>query len=383
MADAVLVSSSFLPGRGGIESLLGELCDELAPRLAVLAAAERDGKPLPSDRGYPTVPFPGRLLTAGPRALEATVAACQRFETDKVLFGTPWPLSLLGPRLKERGLRYAVMVHGAELLVPGAVPVLRSRLVTALRGADLLLTVSEFTQGHVRKMVHGAEPAEAPIVPGEGPTPSVDVLYPRVDTTTFTPKVKSNLRTRLGIGPATKVLLCFGRLVPRKGVDRVISLLPRLGSEFDVVLVVAGTGPEEKKLRRQAQRLGARVIFAGHVPHEDAPALYALADVFVLAVVDRWKGLDVEGLGVVLLEAAACGTPCVTGRSGGTAEAVLDGKTGSVVNAADKDELYRAISRLLRNPEGARAMGAAGRRFVMRRFARRPLPQSLLEWLDD
>ncbi|HEX2240608.1 MAG TPA: glycosyltransferase family 4 protein, partial [Actinomycetota bacterium] len=317
------------------------------------------------------------------RALRATIDVCRQFETDKVLFGTPWPLSLLGPRLKERGLRYAVMVHGAELLVPGAVPILRGRLAAALRKADLLLTVSEFTRNHVVRMTHGNGRSLAPLEAAEGLLPRVDVLSPRVDTQTFTPKVKSNLRARLGIGPETKVLLCFGRLVPRKGVDRVIALLPRLSSEFDVVLVVAGTGPEERKLRQLADRVRARAIFTGRVPHDDAPALYALADVFVLAVVDRWRGLDVEGLGVVLLEAAACGTPCVTGKSGGTSEAVIDGKTGFVVDAADSDQLYEAVHRLLSDPEQARAMGAAGRRFVIRRFARRPLPQSLLDWLDD
>ncbi|MFN2524824.1 MAG: glycosyltransferase family 4 protein [Actinomycetota bacterium] len=372
MANAVLVSSSFLPGRGGIESLLGELCSELAPRVAVLAAAERDGQPLPSDRGYPTVGFPGRLLAAGPRAFQAIRAASERFETTKVIFGTPWPLSLLGPRLKESGFRYAVMVHGAELLVPAAIPFLRSRLAQALAGADLLLTVSQFTGGRLHSFLES-----------RGGPPPIDVLYPRVDTKTFTPTVKSNLRARLGIGPETKVLLCFGRLVPRKGVDRVINLMPRLAGDMDVVLVVAGTGPEEKKLRRQADRLGARVIFAGHVPYEDAPALYALADVFVLAVADRWSGLDVEGLGVVLLEAASCATPCVTGRSGGTPEAVHHGKTGFVVDALDGLALFEAIQRLLLNVEEARAMGAAGRRFVIRRFARRALPESLLGWLDD
>jgi phosphatidylinositol alpha-1,6-mannosyltransferase len=149
----------------------------------------------------------------------------------------------------------------------------------------------------------------------------------------------------------------------------------------EAVLVVAGTGPQERRLRRLALRTRTRIVFAGRVAPEDAPGVYGMADVFALPVGDRWFGLDVEGLGMVLLEAAACGVPCVTGRSGGTPEAVIDGETGFVVDARDGDGLAGAITRLLEDPETARKMGAEGRAHVEAEFSASLPPKPLLEWL--
>ena len=122
MTQAVLVSPSFLPGKGGIESHLGQLCMELAPRLAALAPAERDGKAIPSDLPYKTFPFEGSMGIPNDQVLHAIWAACGEEQTRKVVLGTPWPLLLLGPKLRARGLSYSVLVHGAELTVPAAIP---------------------------------------------------------------------------------------------------------------------------------------------------------------------------------------------------------------------------------------------------------------------
>jgi phosphatidylinositol alpha-1,6-mannosyltransferase len=427
MTDALLVSSSFLPGAGGIESYLGELCDALAPRLAVLAAGERDGEPLRGDLGYRVHPFDGRLLAPGPKAVAAIERAAAAEDTDRVLFGTPWPLALLGPRLENRDLRYAVIIHGAEMTVPAAVPVLRQRFASALAGAELLLPVSEFTASKVRGLL-ASTGHEAP---------PIELLRARVDLERFTPEAApgttkaaaggrdaggttgnetegstaAEARGRLGLGEETPVILCFGRLVARKGVHRLIEALPGIRSRVPgATLVVAGTGPEEVRLRRLAARggllgpavdgdggpgkagpgeetgpagqSGPGVIFAGRVPDEAAPGVYAMADVFALPVVDRWFGLEFEGLGVVLLEAAACGTPCVTGISGGTPEAVIDGVTGYVIDARDSHLLTDRVVRLLLDSELAAEMGRAGRAHVKRHFANRELPAGLIEWMS-
>lgn len=372
MADALMVTSSFLPGRGGIENHLAELAADLAPRLAVMAQARRDGKPLPTDLGYPTVPYPGRLFLPTKAAVRAVLDAAMRLGVDRVLFGTPWPTALMAPDLKRAGLRYAVMVHGAELLVPGSFPLVRRRLARSLAGADLLLPISGFTLANLQRTLagHGY------------PAPPCALLTARVDLDRFRPDVDgSRLRKLWGLG-ARPVVLCFGRLVKRKGVDRLIAAMPEIAQRVPgAVLVVAGTGPEEKRLRRAAQWRGANVCFAGNVPSEDAPACYALSDVFALAVADRLRGLDTEGLGVVLLEAAACGRPCVTGRSGGTPEAVVDGVTGLVVDATSRSELVEATVRLLKDNELAARMGAAGRIHVTERSGS-ATPSELPAWLS-
>ena len=373
MPDALMVTSSFLPGRGGIESYLAELCHELAPRVAVLAAAHREGSDLPSDLPYPTVPFAGRFLVPGPRARRATLDAARRLRVDRVLFGTPWPLVLMAPRLKAEGLRYSVIVHGAELLVPAAVPGVRGKLARALAEADLVLAVSAFTAGKVKELLaaHGLPDREVPI------------LRARVDPQRFRPGLDgSAIRARHDIGSARKVILCFGRLVRRKGVHRLLDALAQIGAAVgDATLLVAGTGPELKRLQRQAAELDIPVVFAGRVADEDAPLYYAASDLFVLPVVDRYRGLEVEGLGVVLLEAAACELPCITGRSGGTSEAVLHDRTGFVIDASDGNALVDACARVLNDPSLARRMGEAGRRHVLDEFAPGRYPEDLLAWL--
>lgn len=374
MADALMVTSSFLPGRGGIESYLAELCELIGDRIAVLAPPRRDGIELPRDLPYPTEPGPNPMLWPGRSVVEAIEKAARSHGTDKVLFGTPWPLALLGPQLRESGLRYAVIVHGAELVVPGAVPVLRRRLAQALSRADVLLPVSDYTARATTNVLRRSGLA----------VPRTERLRARVDLARFRPDLDGDpVRKQLGIDRDAKVVLCFGRLVPRKGVDRLIEVMPEIASRVPgALLVVGGTGPEENKLRRLAARTTAPVLFAGRVSDDHAPALYATADVFALPVVDRWGGLEIEGLGVVLLEASACETPCVTGRSGGTPEAVVDRKTGFVVDATDRAWLANAIVELLVDGPLRRRMGKAAREHVEREFSADIPPQPLLDWMS-
>ena len=373
MPPALLVTSSFLPGKGGIETYLAELCEELAPRLAVLAPAERDGQGIPGDLPYPALGYPGSMLIPSSSVSSAVLVAARAVGADRILFGTPWPLALLGPRLAAAGLRYSVVVHGAEILVPSAVPGIGRKLRGALAGADVLLPVSETTRARLLDFVGR----------GGGATPPTPVLRPRVDPDRFSPERRDEtLRARYGLAHDARVILCFGRLVRRKGVDRVLRVLDRIADVVgEVAVVIAGSGPERARLERVARSVRSRVIFAGRVDHDLAPAVYAAADVFVLPARDRWGGLDTEGLGVVLLEAAASGVPCVTGVSGGTVEAVVDGRTGFVVDADDDEALVDRIAWLLNHREEAAGMGREGREFVIRRFAQRPLPRMLVDWL--
>ena len=368
-----MVTSSFLPGRGGIESYLAELCTVVAPRLAVVAAGSRDGRPIPLGLPYRTFVGPGSMLVPGKAVVEATVEAARSCETERVLFGTPWPLALIGPRLKKEGLRYSVIVHASEMLVPAALPVVSARLADALAQADVLFAVSDFTAGEIERVLARKKRR----------VPPIERLRARVDLDRYRPQTDTSaIRERIGVRPQERIVLCFGRLVRRKGVHRLLALADELArSVEDLVIVVAGTGPEEKRLRRAAGAVRTKVIFTGRVSEDDAPALYATAAVFALPVVDRYFGLETEGLGVVLLEAAACGRPCVTGRSGGTPEAVIDGRTGFVVDARQESELITALARLLADPGLAETMGAAGREHVANNFSAEEPPRALLDWL--
>jgi phosphatidylinositol alpha-1,6-mannosyltransferase len=279
----------------------------------------------------------------------------------------------LGPRLARLGLSYASLAFGAELFVPAAVPFLRKRFIDSLAQADLLLPMSDATERRLKVLIEA----------NGNPLPTIEVMRARVDLERFNPSVPTaHVRPWLGLDEDARLVLCFGRLVKRKGVHRLIAIMESLtASHPDVVLVVAGTGPQEARLRRKAARQGGRVMFTGRVSAEQTPSIYAAADVFALPVADRWFGLETEGLGIVLLEAAACGTPCVTGRSGGTVEATVHGATGLVVDATDKRELVTALRRLLDDPEEARRMGRVGRALVAGRYPPDHVPPSLLRWL--
>jgi phosphatidylinositol alpha-1,6-mannosyltransferase len=374
MPDALMITSSFLPGRGGIESYLAELCALLAPRVAVMAPGRRDGKPLPHDLPYETVAGPGHMLRPSASLAHSVATAAADFGTDRILFGTPWPLGLLGPQLTRLGLRYASLAFGSELFVPTAIPLLRRRLTRLLAGADLLLPMSDATETRLRSLLERAN----------GASPVIEVMRARVDLERFHPSVDTgDVRDFLGLEQNARIVLCFGRLVKRKGVHRLIAVMEELvATHPTAVLVVAGSGPQEARLKRQAQSQRAPVVFTGRMAEQLTPALYAAADVFALPVADRWFGLDTEGLGIVLLEAAACGTPCVTGRSGGTVEAVVQGETGFIIDATSRVELVAALNRLLDSPEEGARMGRSAREFVTQRYPSGQVPEALLRWLS-
>ena len=274
-----MITSSFLPGRGGIESYLSELCTLLAPRVAVMAPGARDGKPLPHDLPYATVVGPGHMMRPSAFLAQTVATVAAEFGTDRILFGTPWPLGLLGPRLARLGLRYASLAFGAELFVPAAAPYLRRRFTGSLSQADLLLPMSEATEQRLRSLIEDSG----------NPLPPIEVMRARVDLERFSPSVPTaHVRARLGLDEGARIVLCFGRLVKRKGVHRLIGIMEELGaSQHDVALVVAGTGPQEARLRRQAARQGGRVVFCGRVSDEQTPSLYSAANVFALPVADR------------------------------------------------------------------------------------------------
>jgi phosphatidyl-myo-inositol dimannoside synthase len=369
VADALLVSTSFPPGAGGIETFLEGLCRRLGARLAVLAPESRDGRPIPGGIASPVHGYSGPMAVPGRKVVNAIVATAAHERTDRILFGSAWPLALCGPWLRARGLRYGVIVHGAEMLVPAVTPGLGRRLVRSLECSELLLPVSEFTSERIRSLLRD-------------PPPRI-VLRADVDLERFTPTADAaGARERLGLEAHEKVVLFLGRLVRRKGAHRLIDALPEVSAQVpDVVVVIGGSGPQQSLLRRRARGRG-RTVFSGRVPASDSPGLHAAASVFALPVVDRWGGRDTEGLGIALLEAQASGVPCITGRSGGTPEAVADGVTGRVIDAHDRDALTQSLVFLLDNPDTAAAMGAAGRRHVARNFGG-DLPAGLLDWLES
>jgi phosphatidylinositol alpha-1,6-mannosyltransferase len=162
------------------------------------------------------------------------------------------------------------------------------------------------------------------------------------------------------------VVGCVSRFVPRKGQRRVLHAVAALRREgWDLQVLLVGAGRDEADHRRLAARLDVPTRFEVDVPYARLPSLYREMSVFAMPCRSRWFGLEVEGLGVVFLEAAASGLPVIAGDSGGAPETVDPGVTGFVV---DRDaSLADALLRLIADPGLASAMGEAGRARVERR----------------
>jgi phosphatidylinositol alpha-1,6-mannosyltransferase len=273
-------------------------------------------------------------------------------DASTVWFGAAAPLGLLAPWLRRhsRSTRVVASTHGHEVgwsMLPGGRQALR-RIAAA---ADALTTVSRWTRGRLAAAC-GSDAALEPLPPG-------------VDADTFRPDpaARADLRRRYRLGGAP-VVTCVSRLVARKGQDALIRSLPRIRQRVPGArLLLVGDGPDRDRLHRLAAEHGVtgQVVFAGAVPAAELPAHHAVGDVFALPCRTRGGGLDVEGLGIVLLEAAASGLPVVAGDSGGAPETVSDGRTGHVVPGRDPDRLVAALADLLADPDRARRLGMAGR----------------------
>jgi phosphatidylinositol alpha-1,6-mannosyltransferase len=254
-------------------------------------------------------------------------------------------LTLATQRLKaELGVPVGILCHGAEITIPAAIPGLRSWLRRTLRGADAIFAVSHYTQGKVSRLT----------------SREVTWLGAGVDVNTFTPADRPP-------GDDRPVVGCVSRFVPRKGQQRLILAAQRLhqrGAEVDLLIV--GKGRLEARLRRLAQRSGVPVRFEIDVPWSELAGLYQSMDVFCMPCRSRWGGLEVEGLGLVFLEAAAAGLPVLAGSSGGSPETVVPGETGFVVHSVK--DIVEGLELLLADRAAAQKMGAKGRRRVVEEY---------------
>lgn len=352
----LLVTNDFPPRAGGIQHYLRALTARLpADELVVYAPVWPGSGAFDAALPFPVHRHPTSLMLPGPAVARRAVRLARAAGAETVWFGAAAPLALLGPVLRRRaGVRRVVAsTHGHEVgwsMLPGGRQALR-RIGT---DADVLTVVSAYTRARTAAAF--------------GPLAALELLSPGVDTDVFRPdpEARAALRRRHGLG-AEPVITCVGRLVARKGQDTLIAALPAVRARVPgAVLLLVGDGPDRARLQRLAAAVGVaeHVVFAGEVPAGELPGYHATGDVFAMPCRTRGGGLDVEGLGIVFLEAAASGVPVVAGRSGGAPETVLDGRTGHVVDGRAVAATAEVLGALLADPDRAAAMGAAGRAWM-------------------
>jgi len=380
----LIVTNDFPPRRGGIQSFVHALAAAMPPGSVVVYAPRWDGAAeFDARQAFPVIRHPTSLMLPVPSVSRRAVRLLREHGCDTVLFGAAAPLGLLTPSLRRAGARRVVgITHGHEAgwaALPGARHLLR-RIGDQV---DVLTYLGEYFRVRLARALSPAAAAR------------MVRLAPGVDNAEFRPGAGGEqIRQRLGLGDRP-VVVCVSRMVRRKGQDTLIRAWPQVlaaararaaaGSDRgngavsggpgeraggDPVLLLVGEGPCRAELGRLASRAGVAdwVVFTGAVPRTELPAHYDAGDVFAMPCRTRHGGLDVEGLGIVYLEASATGLPVISGDSGGAPDAVLTGETGYVVPGGDVDALATRITGLLADPAGAAAMGEKGVAWVDREW---------------
>ncbi|MET9253012.1 glycosyltransferase family 4 protein [Streptomyces sp. NPDC003717] len=363
MRKTLIVTNDFPPRPGGIQAFLHNMALRLDPaRLVVYASTWKRGAEgarataaFDAEQPFTVVRDTTTMLLPTPGATRRAVGLLREHGCEAVWFGAAAPLGLMAPALRRAGAeRIVATTHGHEAGW-AQLPAARQLLGRIGDATDTLTYLGEYTRSRIARALSPEAAARMAQLP------------PGVDEKTFHPgSGGAEVRARLGLTDRP-VVVCVSRLVPRKGQDTLIRALPRiLAAEPDAVLLIVGGGPYERDLRRLAHETGvaASVRFTGAVPWAELPAHYGAGDVFAMPCRTRRGGLDVEGLGIVYLEASATGLPVVAGDSGGAPDAVLDGETGWVVRGGSAEETAERVGALLADPELGRRMGERGRAWV-------------------
>ncbi|MDP9801610.1 phosphatidylinositol alpha-1,6-mannosyltransferase [Arcanobacterium wilhelmae] len=359
MKKTLLVTNDFPPRAGGIQTFLEGFATQIDPlQLVVYASTPPSGaqSALEYDATLPyqVVRYPGTTMLPTPGVRREMQQLIREHAVENVWFGAAAPLGIMANAARAAGARRIISTtHGHEIgwsMLPGS----RQTLRKVFADADV---VTYLTNATLRRL--------APFI---GDTPVVQ-LHGAIDPAIFAfdDAGRQTLRARYGITPGTSIVACISRLVERKGQDTLIDAWPRVTARFPgTKLVIVGKGPYGEKLRARAaaSTASADIVFTGEVPFSELPAHYSMADIFAMPARTRGGGLDIEGLGIVYLEAYAAGRPVVAGDSGGAPEAVLDGETGIVTNGRSADAVAAAIEYLLEEPARAAAMGSRGREWV-------------------
>jgi phosphatidylinositol alpha-1,6-mannosyltransferase len=354
MRRTLIVTNDFPPRAGGIQSFVHGLAVRQPSGSVVVYASDYPGSAqFDAQQPFPVVRHPTKLLLPTPAARRRVVATAREFAASAVWFGAAAPLGLLAHAVRAAGAqRIVASTHGHEVgwaMLPAG----RQLLRRIGEGCDVITYLGEYTRSRLASAL--------------GPDATLQQLTPGVDVQLFHPGVPAaTVRQRYGLGDRP-VVVCVSRLVPRKGQDTLIRALPAIRDRApDVALLLVGAGPYRERLLRLAEQMGVRdhVVLTGGVPASQLPAHFAAGDVFAMPCRTRRFGMDVEGLGIVYLEASATGLPVVAGCSGGAPDAVRHATTGYVVDGRDPEAVACHIGKLLMDRTLSARLGRAGRQWV-------------------
>ncbi|MEY3156843.1 MAG: hypothetical protein RL257_863 [Actinomycetota bacterium] len=358
MASILLVTNDFGPRAGGIESFVIGLLERIpVGEVVVYTSFQPDHESYDqkwlSDYQVRVIRDKSKVLLPTPRVIRELQALIRQNSITKVWFGAAAPLGVASRWLRKAGAtRIVALTHGHEVWWSKIWPF--SWAISEIgKQVDYLTYLGTFTKSALSPHIKDAS--------------KLIRVAPGIDTDHFSPCDSMSLRQRHGLG-SRPTIVSVGRLVHRKGQDRLIEALPKvLESIPDAALVLVGEGPYRKHLDGLVNKydLSGNVFFIGRINFAELPNYIGMGDVFAMPSRSRLFGLEVEGLGIVYLEASSCGLPVIGGSSGGAPDAVLDGETGYVVDGNDLTAISTQIVRLLSDEKLRKEMGERGRKWAI------------------
>ena len=360
VATTLFITNDFGPRAGGIETFVHGLIERL-PRgsVVVYTSAQSDSEKFDAkwltDFGVEVIRDRSKILLPTPRVIKACQTIVKSRNLTRVAFGAAAPLGIMARAMRSAGAEKIVaLTHGHEVWW-AKVPPFSFAIKFMSQSIDAITYLGDYTRGEISKAISKSD------------VNKLVQIAPGIDVDHFVPTDSSELRAQLGLTDKS-VIISVGRLVHRKGQDKLISALPAIRSAVpNVHLVFVGVGPHQNYLENLVAKLNLTdcVTFIGRINYSELPKYICVGDIFAMPSRSRFFGLEVEGLGIVYLEASACGLPVVGGKSGGAPDAVLVGETGVVVDGTDTSEIASACIDLLNNPELCALMGATGRAWII------------------
>ena len=346
----LLVTNDFPPKIGGIQNLLYEWWRRLpSESFAVLTSPYSGSKQFDAAQSFEVRRTREPVLLPHPLMIRKINKMAKRIGAELVVLDPALPLGLIGPHLN---LPYAVVLHGAEIVVPGRLPVVSRLLSRVLNNAELIVASGSYPAAEASRICRSSKRIEVI-------TPGVDIQRFKV----LSSEQRAEARKQFGVAEDAQLIVGISRLVPRKGFDVLIRAVARLAIEFPKLrLIIGGDGRDRARLERIARELMSPTTFLGRVLDDDLPKLYGCADINAMLCRSRWMGLEQEGFGIVFAEAAACGVPQIAGRSGGASDAVDHDISGLIVEDPTRvDDVVSSLRRLLVDKSQLLKMGQASR----------------------
>ena len=360
VATTLFITNDFGPRAGGIETFVHGLIERL-PKASVIVYTSAQPNSVQFDSkwmkeyGVEVIRDPSKILLPNPRVIKACQEIMKSRKLSRVAFGAAAPLGVMSRAMRRAGAEKIVaLTHGHEVWW-AKVPPFSLALRYMSKEMDAIAYLGNYTKGEISKALSKSDVSK------------LIQIAPGIDVDHFIPTDSNDLRAELGLTDKA-VIISVGRLVHRKGQDKLIAALPAIKAEIpNVHLVLVGVGPHQDYLEKLARKLQVTdcVTFIGRINYAELPKYICVGDIFAMPSRSRFFGLEVEGLGIVYLEASSCGLPVVGGKSGGAPDAVLVGETGVVVDGTNTFEIALACIELLNNPELSSLMGANGRAWII------------------